>query len=179
MAVTELTFSRYEENRVKKYGDTFKNKISPLFDEAGEFNEDNWNGGDPLRDYAEQLYEGLDDKRVVNKAVVSTYVLGDYKSFGKEIKIHTFYFKGNMSLEVFSDDDHFYAVYNNGVESLILKWHDNSGRTESVIIIDNKDIKFNFYDNLINDEYISYSYLSINDYIDMMNDFNLSIDEFE
>ena len=43
MAVTELTFSRYEENRVKKYGDTFKNKISPLFDEAGEFNEDNWN----------------------------------------------------------------------------------------------------------------------------------------
>ena len=65
------------------------------------------------------------------------------------------------------------------MESLILKWHDNSGRTESVIIIDNKDIKFNFYDNLINDEYITYSYLSINDYIDMMNDFNLSIDEFE
>ena len=65
------------------------------------------------------------------------------------------------------------------MESLILKWRDNSGRTESVIIIENKDIKFNFYDNLINDEYISYSYLSINDYIDMMNDFNLSIDEFE
>ena len=84
-----------------------------------------------------------------------------------------------MSLEVFSDDEYFYAVYNNGTESLILKWHDNSGRTESVIIIDNKDIKFNFYDNLINDEYITYSYLSINDYIDMMNDFNLSIDEFE
>ena len=76
-------------------------------------------------------------------------------------------------------DEYFYAVYNNGMESLILKWRDNSGRTESVIIIDNKDIKFNFYDNLINDEYITYSYLSINDYIDMMNDFNLSIDEFE
>ena len=76
-------------------------------------------------------------------------------------------------------DEYFYAVYNNGMESLILKWRDNSGRTESVIIIDNKDIKFNFYDNLINDEYITYSYLSINDYIDIMNDFNLSIDEFE
>ena len=76
-------------------------------------------------------------------------------------------------------DEYFYAVYNNGMESLILKWRDNSGRTESVIIIDNKDIKFNFYDNLINDEYITYSYLSINDYIDIMNDFNLNMNEFE
>ena len=129
--------------------------------------------------YALASFNAFAAAPALSKAVVSTYVLGDYKNFGREIKIHTFYFKGNMSLEVFSDDEYFYAVYNNGMESLILKWRDNSGRTESVIIIDNKDIKFNFYDNLINDEYITYSYLSINDYIDIMNDFNLSIDEFE
>ena len=154
-------------------------QISSLFDKGGDFNQDNWNGGDPLRDFAERLYAGYNDKRVLGKTISMKAVFDQYLKVVRDIKITHFNFKGGLSLEVFTDEGYFYAIYNDGSESLILKWRDNSGRTESVIIIDNKDIKFNFYDNLINDEYISYSYLSINDYIDMMNDFNLSIDEFE
>ena len=179
MAVTELEFLNYEQNRVKKYGAKFKNKISALFDYIGEFNEENWNGGDPLRDYAENLYKGLNDKRVISKTIIDKSIFDEYTKIVRDIKIHHFNFKGYTSLEVFSDESFFYAIYNNTRESLILKWRNNCGRTDSVIIIENRDIKFNFYANVINDEYLSYSFLSINDYIDMMNDFNLNMNEFE
>lgn len=179
MAITDTDFLHYEEKRRKRLSPKVKNTISSLFDKGGDFNEDNWNGGDPLRDFAERLYAGYNDKRVLDKSISMKAVFDQDLKVVRDIKINHFNFKGSLSLEVFTDEGYFYAIYNDGSESLILKWRDNSGRTTNISFVENRDIQDNFYDSIITEDSLSYSFLSIDDYIDVMNKFGLDINEFE
>lgn len=182
MSISIKDFLDYQENRETTMKANRASRVRALFDIAMNFDEDNWNGGDPLRDYAMCIIDEMKmPKHKVVKTDYASYYMTEDNGLRRAFFVSTYDLGDGNTLDHILDGFDHYAVYTTKSATTVLHWYKSHGNTENIYATEKPQTMSSseFFKSIISEYGLTVSDVVLSDYVDVMNDLHLEMDEFE